>query len=117
MDRSLFSCQGSGEINGNGIETSFNISFSAQISNLNLHNPAGEDAQFLYTIGNARPLEQALRIATAEMEYWLINQYSLTQDQVGILMGQLVSYEIGNVVSNAYSCACCFPKSGLNLIG
>jgi amidase len=108
--------QGAGEINGNGIESSFNISFSVQISNLSLHNPAGEDAQFLYTIGNDRPLEQALRIATAEMEYRLMNQYSLSQDQVGILMGQLVSYEIGNVVSNAYSCACCFPKSGLSLL-
>jgi amidase len=107
--------QGAGEINGNGIETSFNISFSVQISEMDFHNPAGEDNQFLYTIGNARPLEQALRIATAEMEYWLIHQYSMTRDQVGILMGQLVNYEIGNVVSNAYSCACCFPKFALNL--
>jgi amidase len=106
--------QGAGEINGNGIESSFTISFSVQISKMGLHYPAGEDTKFLYTIGNARPLEQALRIATAEMEFLLINQYSLTQDQAGILMGQLVTYEIGNVVSNAYSCACCFPKSVLS---
>ena len=109
--------QGAGEITGNGIEVSFDISFTVQIGKMDLHYPAGEDSQFLFTIGNARPLEQALRIATEEMEYWLINHHSLNQDQVGILMGQLVNYEIGNLVSNAYSGACCFPKSILHAFG
>ena len=109
--------QGAGEINGNGIETSFDISFSVQTGKMGLHYPAGEDKKFLYTIGIARPLETALRIATEEMEHWLINYHNLNQDQAGILMGEQINYEIGNMVSNAYSVACCFPKSCLHVLG
>jgi len=108
--------QGAGEINGNGVETSFDISFSVQIGKMGLNYPAGEDAQFIYTIGIARPLEQAVRIAIEEMERWLINHYSLNQDQAGILMGELVNFEIGNMVSNAYSVGCCFPKFALQVL-
>ncbi len=75
--------QGAGEINGNGIETSFDISFSVRLGALDLHYPAGEDDQYLYTIGIARPLDHALRIATEEMERWLINGHSFSRDQAG----------------------------------
>ena len=108
--------QGAGEINGNGIETSFDLSFSVQIGKMGLHYPAGEDAEFIYTIGIARSLAQAVRIATEEMERWLINHFSLNQDQAGILMGQVVNFEIGNMVSNAYSVGCCFPKFALQVM-
>ncbi len=105
--------QGAGEITGNGIEVSCNITFSVQVHKLGLQWPAGEDDEFLYTIVNMKPLEQAAHIATAQMSTWLQQSYSLDEDQVGILLGQLVRYELGNLVSNAYTVACCFPKAGL----
>ena len=105
--------QGDGEITGNGIEVSCDISFSVRVSKLGLEWPAGEDAEFLYTIVNCKPLEQAAQIATAQMANWLRQSYGMSHDQVGILLGQLVHYELGNLVSNAYTVACCFPKSGL----
>ena len=105
--------QGAGEITGNGIEVSFDIKFSVQLGKIDLSYPAGEDSHYLFTIGNEKSLEQSLRIATQEMTKWLINHYSFNQDQVGILLGQLVNYEIGNFISNVYSVACCFPKSFL----
>mgnify|MGYP003764504179 CR=1 FL=1 len=105
--------QGAGEITGNGIEISCDITFSIQIDNLNLGYPAGEDSEYLFTIYNDKPLEKALRIATNKMFKWLITHHSLTRDQAGILMGQLVNYEIGNIISNKYTGVCCFPKSAL----
>jgi len=105
--------QGAGEITGNGIEVSCDISFSVRVNQLGLQWPAGEDAEFLYTIVNCKPLEQAARAATAQMVNWLRQSYGMNHDQVGILLGQLVRYELGNLVSNAYTVACCFPKSGL----
>ena len=80
---------------------------------MGLQWPAGEDADFLYTIANVKPLERGAQIATAQMAAWLRMAYDLNQDQVGILLGQLVRYELGNLVCNAYTIACCFPKSGL----
>ena len=102
--------QGDGEITGNGVEVSCDVSFSIEIDRLDLECLAGEDDEFLFTIGNDRPLEKGLSIATAEMFNWLISRDGLNENQAGILMGQLVRYEVGNIVSNAYCGACCFPK-------
>ena len=109
--------QGDGEITGNGIEASFDIKFSVEISQLGLTCPAGEDDEFIFTIGNDRPLEKCLNTATGEMFKWLTHQYGLDLHQVGILLGQMVRYEIGNIVSNAYCGACCFPKNLLSDFG
>lgn len=105
--------QGDGEITGNGIEVSSEVSFSVEVNHLLLQWPAGEDADYLFTIGNARPVEQAFRIATMQMTAWLQQSYGLNPDQIGLLMGQVVRYEVGNLVSNAYTGVCCFPKKYL----
>ncbi len=105
--------QGAGEITGNGIEVSCDIEFSIQIKKFYLNYPAGEDSEYLFTICNNKPLEKAFRIATSEMIKWLTTLYPLNKNQIGILMGQLVNYEIGNLVSKKYTVACCFPKSTL----
>jgi len=91
--------QGDGEITGNGIEVSCDISFSVRVNRLGLQWPAGEDNDFLYTVVNSKPLERAAQIATAQMAAWLRQSYGMSHDQVGILLGQLVRYELGNLVS------------------
>jgi len=110
----LHAIQGDGEITGNGIEVSGEVSFSVQVNHLQLEWPAGEDSEYLFTIGNAKPVERAFRIATMQMIAWLQRSYCMDPDQVGLLLGQQVRYEVGNLVSNAYTGACCFPKKCLN---
>jgi acetamidase/formamidase len=105
--------QGDGEITGNGIEVSSEVTFSVQVNHFDLAWPAGEDAEYLFTIGNARPYEQAFRTATMQMAAWLQRGYGMDPNQVGLLLGQLVHYEVGNLVSNAYTGVCCFPKKYL----
>ena len=90
--------QGAGEITGNGVEVSCDVRFHVQIEETKLRFPRGEDGEYLFCIGNASNLEDAIRIATEEMTIWLGERYNLTMDQCGILMGQLVKYEIGNFV-------------------
>lgn len=102
--------QGDGEITGNGVEASFDITFSVEVDRMELNCPAGEDDEFLFTISNDRPLEKCLNIATGEMFAWLTSRQGLDENQAGILLGQMVRYEVGNIVSNAYCGACCFPK-------
>jgi acetamidase/formamidase len=105
--------QGDGEITGNGIEISCDITFSTRLNQVKVNSLSGEDDEYLFTISNSRPLEKALRLATAAMHAWLQNRYGLSQAQVGILLGQQVRYEVGNLVSNAFTGACCFPRSAL----
>jgi acetamidase/formamidase len=105
--------QGAGEITGNGIEISCDIRFNVQIEESIIRYPRGEDKEFLFCIGNSSSIEECIRIATEEMENWLRDRYKLSLDQCGILMGQLVKYELGNFVSAIYCISCLMPKKVL----
>ena len=60
----------------------------------------------LFTIGNARPLDQALQHATTEMLTWLETDYGYDTFAAGHLLSQTVRYDIGNVFNPAYTVVC-----------
>lgn len=106
--------QGDGEIAGSGIEVSFDIRFSVQvIEGKKIGWPRGENDEYIFTMGNSRPLEQALQHATTEMIGWLKADYDLYLPVSSILMNQYVEYDIGNVYDPAYTIVCKMPKSAL----
>jgi acetamidase/formamidase len=89
-------CQGDGEIVGTGIETSFEIQFTLRVlKGKTIGWPRGENADDIFTIGNARPLDQALQHAASH------------------LLGQVVRYDVANVFNPAYSVACRISKRSL----
>lgn len=111
--------QGDGEIVGTGIEISFDVQFTVQLikaSEANYseyHNiawPRAENDDYLLTVGNARPLDQALQHATTELVQWLVG-LGLEKRAAHILLGQCVEYEVGNVFDPAYTMICKIKKS------
>ncbi len=106
--------QGDGEIAGTGIETSSEVEFRVRIikGKTSLW-PRGETADCIFTVGNARPLEQALQHATSEMLRWLEQDYGLDRVSASHLLGMAVRYDIANVFNPAFSVACRLEKSWL----
>jgi amidase len=103
--------QGDGEIVGTGIEISFDVRFSARVlKGKQIGWPRGENEEYIFTVGNARPLDQALQHATSEMVRWLAQDYGLDAIGAGILLGQCVQYDLGNVYDPAYTMVCKLPK-------
>lgn len=103
--------QGHGEIAGTGTEVSMDVSFSVKLHKRRETGwPRAEDQHSIYTIGNARPLDQALQHATTEMVRWLRGDWSLTLEYIGYLMAQTVAYHIGNVFDPAYTVVCEMDK-------
>ncbi len=106
--------QGDGEIVGTGIEISMNVRFR-----LDLHKgwainwPRAIDTDRIMTVGNARPLGQALQHATTEMLRWLTGELALPAAFAHALLGQCVRYHIGNVYDPAYTVVCCVSKRDL----
>lgn len=106
--------QGDGEMTGTGIEISCEAEFS-----LHLHKkspirwPRGHNATHIFTLGNARPLDQAAQHATTEMARWLTQEYGLDPTGAQILMGQAVEYELGNMYDPAYTFVCKVAKRWL----
>ncbi len=107
-------CQGDGEIAGTGIETSAEVAFSVRvIKQKHINWPRGEDAESIFTVGNARPLEQALQHATTEMLLWLESDYGFDRISASHLLGMAVRYDIANVFNPAFSVACRIEKRWL----
>jgi len=70
--------QGDGEIVGTGIEVSCDVQFTVRLlKGYRIGWPRGENADYIFSVGNARPLDQALQHATTEMVRWLAADYGL----------------------------------------
>lgn len=103
--------QGDGETAGTGIEISMDVQFSVDlIKGQAIRWPRAEDAQHIFTVGNARPLDQCVQHATSEMLRWLTGQYGLDVQGASQLMGQCVRYDLGNIFDPAYTMVCKMPK-------
>jgi amidase len=96
--------QGDGEIVGSGIEISFDVELTVRvIKGKRIGWPRAEDDEFLMAVGNARPLDQAVRHATTELMRWLADDYGLDYRASSVLLGQLIRYDVGNVYDPAYT--------------
>ncbi|RUT31278.1 acetamidase [Arsenicitalea aurantiaca] len=106
--------QGDGEIVGTGVETSFEVEVRLTVEKgRHLGWPRGETAEDIFTVGNARPLDQALQHATSEMLAWLTSDYGLSPIAASHLLGQVVRYDVGNVYDPAYTMVCRVAKRWL----
>jgi acetamidase/formamidase len=109
--------QSDGEIGGTGVETSMEVEFRVElVKHKPISWPRGENANEIFTTGNARPLSQALQHATTEMVRWLKEDYGLDALSAGILASQTFMYEVGNVFDPAYTMVCKVKKDVLQKI-
>jgi acetamidase/formamidase len=103
--------QGDGEIACTGIEISCDVQFSVDVQKRRtIRWPRGENADYIFAAGNARPLDQALQHATTEMARWLQTEYGFDPLATSVLMGQTVEYDLGNVYDPAYTMVCKMAK-------
>ena len=103
--------QGDGEITGTGLEISMDVEFSVSLhKQARIQWPRGETADHLFTVGNARPLDEAVQHATTEMLRWLRDDLHLDELSAHILMGYCGEYDVGNVYDPAYTMVCKIGK-------
>lgn len=110
--------QGDGEIVGTGIEISFDVTFTTRLlKGKTIAWPRGENNTHIFTVGNARPLDQCVEHATTEMIRFLKTDYGLDERTAHVLLGQAVEYDMGNMFDPAYTMVCKVPKAVLDCIG
>ena len=103
--------QGDGEIAGTGIEISMDVRVTVRVlKGKTIGWPRGENDDFIFTVGNARPLDQCVQHATSEMLRWLQQDYGMDALSASILLGQAVQYDLGNIFDPAYTMVCKVPK-------
>jgi acetamidase/formamidase len=75
--------------------------------------PRIENDAYIATVGCARPLEDAMRIAFEQMVYWLADDYGFSEAEAYIFLAQVAEARCTQMVNPKYSYICKVPKAFL----
>ena len=108
--------QGDGECNGMGaieIAATLTVKVSLEKAPRRLNHPRIETATHICTLGCARPLEDAMRIAFEEMVYWMEDEWKIPAAEGYMLLGQIAEARCTQVVNPKYTYICKVDKGVL----
>jgi amidase len=108
--------QGDGECNGMGateIATVLTLRAKLSPAPARLGHPRIETATHICTLGCARPLEDAMRIAFEEMVNWLEDDWHIPAPEAYMLLGQIADARCTQVVNPKYTYICKVEKAML----
>ncbi len=92
--------QGDGEIAGNALETSMNVSFMINVikkDSFSLKYPRIEDSTYIISLGVEKSLDDALKIATSGLLEWLQKDYDLSLQEATQVMSTTIEYDIAEI--------------------
>ncbi len=91
--------QGDGELTGDALETSTAYTFSVDvIRGKGPQMPRAENAQYRMASGIANSLPEAVQAATTSLAQWLTDDYKLNPNEVAIVLGSSIHYDIAELV-------------------
>lgn len=106
--------QGDGEVCGVATEIPTRGTFSFDvIKGSVIGTPRIESNEFIMTVGSARPMEDAARIAFYELILWLEQDYGIDRMTGYQLCSQVARVRLANMVDILYSVVAKFPKEFL----
>lgn len=107
-------CQGDGELCGVALEhptvTTVQVDL---IKNWSFKWPRLETDKFIMTIGSARPMEDASRIAYRELIRWMAADYGFDEMEAYMLLTQCGRVRLGNMVDPKYTLGASILKTYL----
>ncbi len=107
-------CQGDGELCGVALEhptvTTVQVDL---IKNWSFKWPRLETDKFIMTIGSARPMEDASRIAYRELIRWMAADYGFDETEAYMLLTQCGRVRLGNMVDPKYTLGASILKTYL----
>jgi len=87
--------QGDGELNGDALETSMDVTFTVDlISGKSIPSPRVESDSHIIAMGLAGSLDDAFRDATSNMAAWLTDEYKLTPSEVAQVLGTTAEFRV-----------------------
>ena len=108
-------CQGDGEVCGVAVEyptvTTIKVDL---IKDWGFEWPRLEREDFIMTIGSARPLEDATRIAYRELVRWMSKEYGFDQWDAYMMLSQCGIVRLGNFVDPKYTVGAAIKKKFLS---
>jgi amidase len=107
-------CQGDGEVCGTAVEYASLTTIHVElIKGWTIDWPRLETADVIMTIGSARPLEDAARIAYRELIYWMERDYGFDRWDAYMMLSQCGHVRLGNFVDPKYTVGAAIRKTYL----
>ena len=106
--------QGDGELTGDALETSMDVEFTVDVvRDKSTRMPRVENSDFIMALGIAGSAGEALQIATTELAGWLERDYKLNANEVALVLGSSVRYEVAELVDPQVNISAKVAKSVL----
>ncbi len=106
--------QGDGELTGDALETSTEYSFTVDVvRNKRASGPRAENAEYRMASGIANSLPEALQQATTNLSQWLADDFKLNPNEVAIVLGSSIRYDVAEVVDPMVHVVAKIAKSSL----
>ncbi len=108
---------GDGEVTQTGLETSMTVDFSVEIiRGYQTQQVREEDNDFLISFGVAGSLQEALKVATAQLATWIKHDYGLSDSEVALFLGAEMQYNVTELVDPEFDIVAKVPKSALAML-
>lgn len=109
--------QGDGETTQWALETSLDVEFSVDILPARaMATPRIETDERLSALGQAGSLDEAVRIATAGMIQWLVQDYGLSDREASLILGVAAEYRIATLAGQNAGVALSLDKARLTAL-
>lgn len=96
--------QGQGELCGVALEMPCKVTLTFEvIKRKGIEWPRIESDHTIMAVGSARPMEDAARIAYAELIFWMEQDFGFTRGEAYQLLTQVGGLYVGNMVDTTYS--------------
>lgn len=106
--------QGDAEVTGSAVEVpARGVLTFGLIKRQSIRTPRIENEEFIMTVGSAKPMEDAARIAFYELILWLETDYGLERMAAYQLCSHVAKVRLANMVDTLYSVSAKFPKKYL----
>ena len=107
-------CQGDGEVCGTAVEYASNTTIKVDlIKNWKIDWPRLENRHAIMSIGCARPLEDAARIAYRDLIYWMVSDFGFEKWDAYMMLSQIGKVRLGNFVDPKYTIGAMISKDYL----
>jgi len=107
----VHAAQGDGEICGTAVEVPASLTFKFELlKHKTIEWPRIESKEEIMTVGSARPLEDAARLAFRELIRWLGEDYGLSPYDAYMLLSLTAKARIAQIVDPLYTVVAKFPK-------
>lgn len=105
---------GDGELTGAALETSLDVEFTLElIPGSATGYPRLMNRDYLMSMGVGGSIEDALQIATAQLADWLKSEYHLNDNDLALVLGTALKYDVAEMVDPHFDVVAKVPRSAL----